>query len=183
MSIQIETERLLIREFTMDDDKGMFAMDSDPEVHKYLGMDPVTSIGQSRDVIAFIMQQYRDHGIGRWVVIEKATGDFVGWTGHKRFTDTVNKHTGHIDFGYRQAKRFWGKGYATEAGKAALHYGIDQLGLTDLYAMTDVDNLASRRVLEKLGFKFVEVFAYDAAPNWRDAGAPTTWFEWPGNNK
>jgi RimJ/RimL family protein N-acetyltransferase len=167
----------------MDDDKGMFEMDSDPEVHRYLGKRPLTSLEQSRDAISFIMQQYKDLGIGRWAVIEKATGDFVGWTGHKRFVETVNGHKGHIDFGYRQARRFWGKGYATEAGYASLHYGIDQLGLTDLYAMTDVDNGASRRVLEKLGFRLVEVFAYDAEPNWRDAGAPTTWFEWQGNKK
>jgi ribosomal-protein-alanine N-acetyltransferase len=179
MNYFIETERLLIRELLPSDTEGMFAMDSDPEVHKYIGNHPLEKIEQSRDVIAFVRQQYADLGIGRWAVIEKGTNDFVGWTGFKKMTTPVNKHVGHYDFGYRLATRHWGKGYATESAKAVLHYGIEKLGFTDIYGMTDVGNAASRNVLEKLGFKLVEIFAYDAEPNWRADGELTTWYNYP----
>jgi hypothetical protein len=81
----------------------MFAMDSDREVHKYIGKKPIAHIGQSREVIEFIRGQYKEFSIGRWAIMEKAFSDFVSWTGHKRTTETVNGHTGHIDFGYRLA--------------------------------------------------------------------------------
>jgi len=184
MDLHIETERLYVRELLPSDDKGMFVMDSDPEVHKYVGKSPVTKIEESRDVIAFVRQQYIDNGIGRWAIIEKATNDFVGWTGHKLMKERVNGHINYYDFGYRLAKRFWGKGYATESGRAALKYGIDQLGFRDIYAMTDVNNMASRNVLEKVGLVYIETFNYDAAPTiWRTEGEPTTWYKWMGKAK
>ena len=177
MSIYIETERLYIRELELSDDIGMFEMDSDPLVHKFLGNKPQNTIDQSREVLEFVRQQYIDNGIGRWAIIEKGTNDFVGWTGYKLMTTMVHGHVGHYDFGYRLARRFWGKGYATESGRASLHYGIDTLKFKDIYGMTDVNKAASRHVLEKLGFTFVELFQYDAEPNWRAEGELTTWYK------
>jgi ribosomal-protein-alanine N-acetyltransferase len=178
MDIFIETPRLYIRELILDDAPGMFGMDSDPEVHKYIGNKPLERIEQTEEVIEYIRSQYKESGIGRWAVIEKATGEFVGWTGHKRMKETVNGHNGHIDYGYRLARKFWGRGYATESGRASLHYGIETLRLKDLYAMTDVNNGASRRILEKLGFKFIEIFMWDGEPTWRKQGEETTWYKW-----
>ncbi len=176
MNVYIETERLIIRPLTLSDDVGMLEMNSDPEVHRYVGKKPVNSIEQSRDDIRFIMQQYKDYGIGRWAVVEKASGEFVGWTGFKFLKGPIHGHSDFIDFGYRLVKRHWGKGYATESGRVSLDYGIGTLNFKDIYAMTDVDNAASRRVLEKLGLEYIETFAYDAEPNWRTVGEPTTWY-------
>lgn len=174
----LETPRLVIRELMPSDCESMFAMDSDPEVHRYLGNRPYTSMQQSRDNIAAIRQQYAGHGIGRWAVELKETGELTGWTGFKRMTDKVNGHVGHLDFGYRHAKKFWGKGYAHEAAKAALEYGLQHLGFKDVYGMTDVNNAPSRRLLEKLGFRLVEIFAYDAPLTWRSyQGEPVTWYK------
>ena len=178
MSVYIETDRLYIRELTLADDKGMFEMDSDPLVHKYIGKKPVATIDESRKVIEFVRQQYKDHGIGRWAVLEKGTDDFVGWTGFKLMTTPVHGHSGHYDFGYRLTRKHWGKGYATESGKASFKYGIETLKFKDVYGMTDVNNAASRHVLEKIGFTFVELFKYDAEPNWRAEGELTTWYQW-----
>lgn len=177
MNRYIETERLIIRPLTPTDDQAMFAMDNDPEVHRYLGNNPIQSIEAEREVIAFVMRQYEERGIGRWAVEEKATGHFVGWVGFKLMKETVNKHTDFIDFGYRFARQHWNNGYATESGRASLAYGLNTLGYKDIYAMTDIDNGASRRVLEKLGFRLLEIFSYDAEPNWRAANAPTTWYK------
>lgn len=182
MNVLIETERLIIRPLALADYPGMFEMDSDPEVHRYVGNEPVKDVARIKEVIGMVRQQYEDFGIGRWAVIEKATNDFAGWTGFKYMTGPINKHSNFYDFGYRFAKRFWGMGYATEAGKAALDYGIQHLNFKDIYAMTDIDNGASRRVLEKLGFKYIEKFDYDAEPNWRTEGQPTTWYKWMGED-
>jgi len=180
MDVLIETERLVIRPLLLSDCQGMFEMDSDPEVHKYVGNEPVKTLERSREVIEMVRQQYESFGIGRWAVIEKATNDFAGWTGFKYMAGPINKHSNFYDFGYRLARRFWGIGYATEAGKEALDYGVRAYDFKDIYAMTDIDNAASRRVLDKLGFNHIETFDYDAEPNWRTAGQPTTWYRWMG---
>ena|SRR5690606_17473628 len=176
MNMIVETERLIIREIMPEDEIDMFAMDSNPEVHKYLGRNPYSDIQQSRDNVNYIRQQYIENGIGRWAVTLKSTGEFIGWTGYKLMTEMVNGHVGHYDFGYRHAQKYWGKGYGYEAAKAALDYGIDVLGFKDIYAMTAVDNNGSRRILEKLGFTFKEIFNYDGQPFWIQ-GQPITWYQ------
>ena len=178
MSIFIETPRLYIREMLPEDDQGMFKMDSDKEVHRYLGNQPVTSIEQVREVINFVRHQYEQFGIGRWAVIKKDTNEFIGWTGFKFMNEPVNKHVNHYDFGYRFQSAHWRQGYATESALASLKYGLEVLSLKDIYAMTHVDNIGSRKTLEKVGFSYVETFNYDG-PNatWQEAAEPTTWYE------
>lgn len=174
----LETPRLIIRELLPSDGQGMFAMDCDPEVHRYLGSRPCTDIQQSLENIANIRQQYKDNGIGRWAVALKNKGQFIGWTGFKRMRESENGHVNHLDFGYRYARRFWGQGYAFEAAKAALDYGIEKLGFREVYATTDVDNRGSKRILEKLGFRFMEIFHYDAPTSWGALpGEPATWYQ------
>src|ERR1035437_6707591 len=134
MKIFTETERLILREILPSDDKGMFELDSDKEVHKFLGNKPVQNIEQSRQVIEFIGQQYLTNGIGRWAIIEKSTNNFLGWTGLKLVKEEINNHTDYYDLGYRLIKKYWGKGFATESAKASLDYGFNILQLTDIYA-------------------------------------------------
>ena len=177
MTVFIETDRFIIRPISIDDIAGMYQLDSDPDVHLYVGRKPVTAIERSGEMIAAIHQQYREFGIGRWAVEEKASGKFVGWTGFKFIKEPVNGHANYLDFGYRFQQKTWGKGYATETGRASLDYGINTLGYKNIFATTDVRNAASRNVLEKLGFKYKGIFAYDGEPTWREPGQPTTWYE------
>jgi [ribosomal protein S5]-alanine N-acetyltransferase len=163
-----ETERLLLREILPEDEAALFELDSDPEVHRYVGKRPVETLEQIKMVIAFIRQQYSDNGIGRWAVVEKSSGQFIGWAGLKLFTDEVNGIKDFYELGYRFMKKHWGKGYATEAAKAILAYGFEELELTAIYGMTDPENTASKKVLEKAGLKYVETFDF--------AGEPTDWF-------
>ncbi len=167
MQIFVETERLLLRELLPADDSGIFELDSDPEVQKYLGNNPIKHVEEARSAIAFIRQQYLENGIGRWAVIEKETNSFVGWAGLKFVREKINNHINYHNVGYRLIKKYWGKGYATEAAKASLAYGFDELKLKDIYAMADVNNDASRRVLEKVGLTLVETFdLHGIAQNW-----------------
>ena len=179
MSIFIETPRLIIRELEQNDAEAMFEMDSDPEVHKYVGRNPTKTVAFTRTVIDSVRQQYQDNGIGRWAVIEKATNTFIGWTGFKLMTEPVNGHINIHDFGYRFRKSKWGQGIGYESGLAALRYGVETIGLKDVYAMTDPDNIGSRRLLEKLGFRYVEDFLYDGPGGWRDEGEMATWYQLP----
>ncbi|MES2679066.1 MAG: GNAT family N-acetyltransferase [Bacteroidota bacterium] len=164
----VETERLLLREILPEDEEALFELDSDPDVHRYVGKRPVETREQIKMVIAFIRQQYEDNGIGRWAVIEKTTGQLIGWAGLKLFTDEVNGIKDFHELGYRFMKKHWGKGYATEASKAIVNYGFEELGLTDIYGMTDPENLASKKVLEKTGLKYLETFDF--------SGEATDWF-------
>jgi RimJ/RimL family protein N-acetyltransferase len=168
MKIFAETERLIIREIVASDAAGLFAIDSDSDVNIYLGNNPVKSIEQTKDIIKFIRNQYIENGIGRWAMIEKTTHNFIGWTGLKLVKELTNNHNNYYDLGYRLNKNYWGKGFATEAAKASVDYGINQLNLKDIYAIADTNNIASKKVLEKVGLKFIETFNLE--------GTPHSWF-------
>lgn len=162
MLFQIETKRLLLRDILPDDDKGLFELDSNPEVHRYLGNQPIQKIEQAQEAIDRIRQQYIDNGIGRWAVIEQSSGEFIGWSGLKWVTESENKNKPHAyyDVGYRLIPKFWGKGYATESAKAALTFGFEQLQVTTIIGTCNENNKASRKVLEKCGLVFEEKFLY-----------------------
>lgn len=161
MKIFAETARLILREIVEQDEDGMFRLDSNPEVHRYLGNKPVKDISQIRDVIKFIRQQYIDYGIGRWAVVEKESGNFVGWAGMKFITEETNGLVNLHDIGYRFIQDYWGKGYATESAKAALKYAFNEMDLTDIYGMTHVGNQGSINVLNKLGLRIINTFEQD----------------------
>jgi RimJ/RimL family protein N-acetyltransferase len=161
MKIVLETQRLILRELLPSDAEGMFEMDSDPEVHFYLGNKPVKTIEESKEAIEFIRQQYSENGIGRWAVIEKESLEFIGWAGFKFTKEKINGHSDFYDLGYRFRKKAWGKGYATEVAKACVDYGFTTMHLNDIYARAMVENLHSRKVLEKAGLRFVEIFDLD----------------------
>lgn len=74
----IETDRLIMRDLLPTDDAGMFELDSDMEVHRYIGQKTVKTINESRAVIGIIRRQYSTNGIGRWAIIEKTSGNFIG---------------------------------------------------------------------------------------------------------
>jgi ribosomal-protein-alanine N-acetyltransferase len=100
MKISIETDRLLLREVVASDAQGLFELDSDPEVHKYLGNKPIKSIKEAEGTVEYIRSQYKNYGIGRWAVVDKKTNEFVGWSGLKYETE-VRKNAPYYDLGYR----------------------------------------------------------------------------------
>ena len=163
----LETGRLLLREVELTDLDGFYRLDSDPEVHRYLGNRPVTDRRQLEEVIGFIRRQYAEFGTARLSVVEKSTGQFIGWCGLKFVTETINQHTHYYDLGYRLIRNYWGRGYASEAAAASLQYVFTNLKIPKIYAAAHIENLASNRILTKLGFNFKNTFTYDGAVhNW-----------------
>jgi len=165
MDTFIHTDRLYLREIKEHDAAALFELDSDPEVHRFLGNQPLKKIEEALPVVQFIRQQYHENGIGRWAVIEKESEQMIGWAGFKLIKDTVNGHTGYYDLGYRFMRKHWGKGYATEVAKALLDYGFNEMNLEVIYAIADIENLASRSVLEKVGMVCTGTFIYDNLPH------------------
>ncbi|MGK9127151.1 GNAT family N-acetyltransferase [Olivibacter sp. SA151] len=171
MKTYLETDRLTLREIVPEDADGMFELDSDHEVHKYLGNNPVKNKEEARKNIDFIRQQYIENKIGRWAVVERSSNQFIGWAGLKLIKETINNHIDYYDLGYRLIKKFWGRGYATEAAKATLSYGFDKLNLPEIFAIADCNNTGSNKILTKIGMTHEEVFFLNGIKcNWYRIG-------------
>ena len=169
MNIILETDRLYLREILPGDDERMFEMDSDPEVYKFLGRKPIRDIDQSRKMIENIIQQYKENGIGRWAIIDKETHNFIGWTGFKLEKAELNGYSNYYDLRFRLLRKYWGKGYITEATKAAIEYAFEKLNIKEICSMTLVSNEKSQKVLDKLGLQLVNKFLYQ--------GDEITWYK------
>ena len=162
MAFNIETERLRLRELRKSDLEGMFKLDSNPNVHKYLGNKPIKTKTEAQKILDSVLQQYTERGIGRFAVIEKASGDFIGWSGLRLNTEyNMNGFTKYYDVGYRLIERFWGKGYATESGKASVDYAFNTMKLPELYATTEISNQASHNALLKIGLQYKNDFFFE----------------------
>ena len=167
VKIIFETKRLIVREILTSDVDEMFELHSDPEVHRYLGNATINSKTEIVNVINFVRQQYLDHGVGRWAIIKKDTGEFVGWTGLEFVTKETNNHKNYYDLGYRLIKRFWGQGLATESAFASLDYAFDKLNAKEVCAIADCENDGSNKILKKVGLKFIETFDHEGVEhNW-----------------
>lgn len=142
-----ETKRLILREFLDSDAINLYELNSDPEVIKHTGDFPFLSI---LDAESFLKKysDYEKNGFGRWAVISKETGHFLGWCGLK-----LNEEK-FIDIGFRFFRIEWGKGYATESAKAALEFGFNDLNINEIIGRTSRENKLSIRVLEKLNMDF-----------------------------
>lgn len=167
MKIIIETERLIIREIVSTDTDAMLELHSDPEVHRYLGNKTITSREKIIETINILKQQYLDFGVGRWAMINKMTQEFIGWTGLEFVTQEINQHQNFYDLGYRLLKRFWGQGYATESAFASVDYAFDKVLATEVYAMAEIGNGASNKILQNVGLNFIETFDLEGIKhNW-----------------
>lgn len=156
MGTILETERLILREINPDDRKELFALHSDPEVQQYTGEAVVKSIEEIDRAIAGRLKNYIEDGFGRLAVIRKGTDEFLGWAGL-----TYLPEFGEVDLGYRFKKEFWGKGFATEASEAILAYGFTELNLDEIVAISFPENIASIRVMEKVGMTYYKHAPYE----------------------
>ena len=148
MTLTIETERLLLRPKTLDDLDAMHAVHSDPEVAAWLG--GALDREQTRERLIRHMAHQREHGFSVWAIIERSSGEVVGHGGLQHLDGGPE-----IEVGWALRSDRWGRGYATEAGRASLAYGFDTLGLDEIVAVTLPQNVRSRRVMEKLGMTYV----------------------------
>ena len=149
-----ETKRLFLREWTMQDLDAWAAILSDAEVMRYY---PKPFDRQNvQDWIAWNLENYRTDGFGLWAVHLRATGELLGDCGI-----TMQQIHGQRlpEIGFHMKKSVWGQGYATEAAKACLAWGMQQTDFPAFYCYQKSTNLPSRRVAEKLGMTLQEIYA------------------------
>lgn len=150
MNIIIETERLILRTFTIEDAHLILQLNKDPEVVRYT-LDPIKSLKQAKEVLEqTILPQYVLNNHGRWAVHLKSDLEFIGWCGLK-----ARPERNEIDLGYRFIQSAWGKGFATEAAFACLKYGFEVLNLPRIVGRAMPENIASLKILEKCGMKYI----------------------------
>ena len=153
----LETERLILQTWTFDDEAKLFEICADAEVMRYIGTGkPYENAKQANEFLRWATNYQNENGFCRWAVALKENGEIIGSCGFARPHDTPE-----IELGYLLARAFWGRGYATEAAAACARYGFGKLGFCEIIALTDLENVASKRVLEKIGFtrRGVEIFS------------------------
>jgi len=152
----IDTGRLILRRFTLDDLPAFFQLGSRPEIIRYAQSTPWASLDEARAfMLAAPFQDYATYGYGRFACVWKESGEVIGFSGLKYVPEI-----GETELGYRFLPEFWGMGLATEAGRASIEFARADLGLTRLVAMVHPDNLASAGVLAKLGFAVEKQLRY-----------------------
>lgn len=154
MSIYLETDRLVLRQFTEADVDNIVELDSDPDVMRFInGGLPTPRDEIQNDYLPSWLRYYtRWAGFGFWAAIEKSTGEFLGWF---HFRPPHGGSADEAELGYRLRKSAWNKGYATEASRALIRKGFTELGVQRVVAGTAIDNVGSRRVMEKSGLTLV----------------------------
>jgi ribosomal-protein-alanine N-acetyltransferase len=145
----IETERLLLRELEESDTGTLAEIYSDLEVMRYVGKGIALDYAQTKKSVENWIKYYERFKFGNWATIEKGTWKFVGLCGLSWLPDSYE-----IEVSYLFTKDSWGRGYATEAAKAILDYGFNQIGLRRIVALVYPQNEPSIHVLEKLGMKY-----------------------------
>ncbi len=173
MKVILETPRLLLREFVEDDAEWFFRLNSDPRVIRFVPDKQLLSVEQARQILLdHPIADYRKHGFGRGACILKSTGEPIGFAGLKYLEEL-----GEIDVAYRLMPPLWGMGLATEAARASVSYGFANLGLKQIIGLVMAENVASVRVLEKIGLRptgAVTFWGYDFLKYAIDAqGEPT----------
>jgi RimJ/RimL family protein N-acetyltransferase len=166
----LETERLALRRFSLDDLDTLARLNADPRATQYLG--GVKDRAATEALLRARILEYYDQypGLGIWATVERASGAAAGF-------HVLNHIQGETDIqvGYALFPEYWGRGYATEMAVALLRYGYATLGLPQINAITDRGNTASQRVLLKAGLerRGERAFAHPAYA----ASGPMAWFE------
>ncbi|HEX8142633.1 MAG TPA: GNAT family N-acetyltransferase [Pyrinomonadaceae bacterium] len=148
MAIILETGRLILRTWLLNDLKDFFEIYGDPEVWRYVDASGVykNEDAARRSLRAGIAYE-QEHGFCHWAVVEKSRGRVVGACGFNLYEGGPQ-----LELVYHFARLYWGRGFATEAAGACMRYAFDKLGAPAVVASIDAKNQASRRVLEKIGF-------------------------------
>lgn len=144
---EIETPRARLRMFTLDDLDDLCEILSDPDVVRHIGTGLPITKEETEVALQSIIAHWERAGIGRWAVVDKASGRLIGWAGLRLLE-------GMPEVVYLLAKDYWGHGLATEIARACLRFGFCERCYGRIVAITKPGNLASQRVMRKLGMKY-----------------------------
>jgi RimJ/RimL family protein N-acetyltransferase len=146
----IETERLILRPWRDSDLPLLAEQNADPVVMRYL-VGPLTR-AQSDDYAAQAVRHLAETGYGKWAVEVPGVAPFIGAVGLSRVKFDAS-FTPAVEVAWRLHRHYWGRGYATEAARAAIDDGFSRIGLTEIVALTTLGNIPSQRVMQRLGMR------------------------------
>jgi RimJ/RimL family protein N-acetyltransferase len=163
MNVFLETERMVLRRFTIDDEQALFELDNDPAVMRYINNGQPVERSEVTEMLEHWLGYYERYaGYGFWAAIDKAAvtsaTEFLGWF---HFRPGVGAGPLEPELGYRLHTAAWGRGLATEGSQALVDLGFQRLGVERVYAETMAVNVASRRVMEKVGMSLTRTFHAD----------------------
>jgi RimJ/RimL family protein N-acetyltransferase len=157
---EVRTARLLLRRMGPSDYGAFIQMHQNSRVMSTLG--GVRRAEELKPWFDRVVGEWSRLGYSWWSVREVASGQFVGRGGLRRLTIEGREE---VEVGYGFLPEFWGRGYATELARESVRIGFTQLKLPELISFTQVTNLASRRVMEKAGFRYERDFTYANTPH------------------
>lgn len=149
MRILYQSQTIIIREFMPGEELLLIDLFNDDEVTRYL---PACSPELSVKMFNTALEDYNTGLLSRWGIFSTADNDFIGMCLARNFTENPDQ----IEIGYTLSKKYWGKGIATEVNIGLTKYCFANTGTQEVVAITDLGNVASQKVLEKLGFKRLE---------------------------
>ena len=152
---EIETERLRLRLFALNDAENLYQILANPEVKEFLADGEDFSREDALAIIKRILVTYKERGFGRWAVIHKEDEKFIGYCGLIVLNEAIG-----VEIAYLFDREYWKRGLATEAARACLRYAFEQLRCERIAAISLVDNLASKRVIEHLRMTHVQDLNY-----------------------
>jgi RimJ/RimL family protein N-acetyltransferase len=143
----IQTARLILRPWRADDLEELQRLFADPAVRqgRHLPPERIMAIAESS------LRQWQRNGFGPWAAQDRATGQWIGRVGLDELDDWPDAHK--VEVGWELRRAWWGKGLATEAGLAALHFGFGECQLERIISVTAPWNMAARRVMERIGLE------------------------------
>lgn len=149
------TENLRLRPFTPNDVTAMVQILNGKDVLRYFPGNPSLTREQVQRMIERLLAHWQEKGYGLWAVESQATGALLGRCGLQFIVETDE-----IEIDFILDRHYWGRGFATEAGRAAMEFGFRVLQLETIVGIVHPENIASQRVLEKLGMSFVTEAEY-----------------------
>jgi ribosomal-protein-alanine N-acetyltransferase len=147
----IATPRLILRALTEEDIEPMVRILGGEDVLRYFPKTDPPPRERVEKMILGLLRHWDEHGYGLWAVESRTSSELMGRCGLQHLPELSE-----VEVDFILGKPFWGQGFATEAGRASLRYGFEQLGLERVVGLAHIDNRASQRVLEKLGMELVE---------------------------
>ena len=146
---EIETDRLVLRQWRVGDWVGLHRTYGDPEVMAWIG-GVANDLTATAAAVGRMSMHWRLLGYGMFAVVERSTGELVGRVGLMLHPDWPIAGP-KVEVGWTLQRSVWGRGYATEGAKASLHFAFDRLRLPQVFSMTRPDNARSRAVMERSG--------------------------------
>jgi ribosomal-protein-alanine N-acetyltransferase len=152
-SLVLQTARLSLRPFARTDVDFLYRLWTDPDVRRYLWDDELIPRETAEEVVESSLASFGQHGFGFWTVSLRERDELIGFCGLRHFTDDFGAGP-DVEILYGVAPAYWKQGIASEAAQAVLQFGFEQAGLETIQAGADPPNVASIRVMEKLGMRF-----------------------------